>query len=290
MTPSNKISGPADGRMRHTSSTELRPKTEHYDANYDNFQTELYARVRRDAFGNDIGQNSWLTADEQDRFLPSLNLCPGKRLLDVGCGAGGPSFRIASKTGCSVLGIDAHAGAISAATMLAAEQGLAIAEFRVEDATRSLPLPDASFDAITCIDAVNHLPDRRLVFSEWARLVKPSGRLLFTDPTVVTGPLTKEEIATRTYAGFYMLTTPGYNEVVLRECGLRTLTIEDATHTMAESASRRRAARAAHESELRATEGDHTYEAQQNFLEMVEKLARERRLSRLVFAAEKPHD
>ena len=274
--------------MQHTSNTELRPRSDHYDTNYDNFQTELYARIRRDAFGNDIGQNSWLTADEQDRFLPWLNLCPGKRLLDVACGAGGPSLRIASKTGCSVLGIDSHAGAISAATMLVAEKGFAAAEFRVADATRSLPLPDVSFDTITCIDAINHLPDRRLVFSEWTRLLKPSGRLLFTDPTVVTGPLTNEEIATRTYAGFYLLTTPAYNEEMLRECGLRTLTIEDVTHTMAESSGRRRAARAMHESELRTSVAENSYEAQQNFLAAVEKLARERRLSRFVFAAEKP--
>lgn len=276
--------------MEHTPNPELHPRSDHYDTNYGNFQSELYARIRRDAFGNEIGQNSWLTADEQDRFSSWLNLCPGKRLLDVACGAGGPTLRIASKTGCSVLGIDAHAGAISAATMLVAEQGVAVAEFRVADAARSLPFPDLSFDAITCIDAINHLPDRRLVLSEWTRLLKPSGRLLFTDPTVVTGPLTKEEIATRTYAGFYLLTTPAYNEEVLRECGLRILTIEDVTHTMAESADHRRAARAAHESELRTTEGDHPYEAQQNFLVMVGRLAQERRLSRFVFAAEKPGD
>jgi hypothetical protein len=40
----------------------------HYNANYGNFQTELYAEIRREAFGEDIGQNSWLTSDEQDRF------------------------------------------------------------------------------------------------------------------------------------------------------------------------------------------------------------------------------
>ena len=274
--------------MGHTPNPELRPRSDHYDTNYANFQTELSARVRRDAFGEDIGQNSWLTADEQDRFLPWLNLCPGKRLLDVACGAGGPALRIVAKTGCSVAGIDVHLAAITAATSFAAERRLAeMAEFCVEDATRLLPFAEGSFDAITCIDAIHHLPDRSHVLCEWTRLLKPSGRLLFTDPTVVTGPLTKEEIATRTYAGFCLLTTPGYNEEVLRECGLRTLTIEDVTHTIADSAAGRRAARTAHESELRITEGDHSYEAQQDFLVMVERLARERRLSRFVFAAEK---
>ena len=41
----------------------------HYDANYRNFQTDLYEAIRREAFGEDIGQNSWLTADELDGFL-----------------------------------------------------------------------------------------------------------------------------------------------------------------------------------------------------------------------------
>ena len=58
-----------------------------YNANYGNFQTELYAEIRREAFGEDIGQNSWLTSDEQDKFLEWLNLNPEKILLDVACGS-----------------------------------------------------------------------------------------------------------------------------------------------------------------------------------------------------------
>ena len=60
--------------------------TGRYDANYGNFQTELYAQIRREAFGEDIGQNSWLTSDEHNKFLEWLDLASGKILLDVGCG------------------------------------------------------------------------------------------------------------------------------------------------------------------------------------------------------------
>ena len=62
-----------------------------YNANDGNFQTELYTGILRDAFGEDIGQNSWSTAHEQDGFLKGLDLTAGKILLDVGCGAGGPA-------------------------------------------------------------------------------------------------------------------------------------------------------------------------------------------------------
>src|SRR3984957_15385055 len=96
----------------------------HYNANYGNFQTELYTEIRREAFGEDIGQNSWLTSDEQDRFLEWLDLSPEKALLDVACGAGGPALRIAAATGCSVVGIDVHELAVTTARSLAVQRGL----------------------------------------------------------------------------------------------------------------------------------------------------------------------
>jgi ubiquinone/menaquinone biosynthesis C-methylase UbiE len=146
------------------------PPPGHYNANYGNFQTELYTQIRHEAFGEDIGQNSWLTSDEQDRFLEWLDLSPGKILLDVACGAGGPALRIAATTGCSVVGLDVHEQAVTTASLLAAQRGLSVrAEFRSINAAGPLPFSDASFDAITCIDAINHFSDRPRIIAEWAR-------------------------------------------------------------------------------------------------------------------------
>jgi hypothetical protein len=64
--------------MDQTSESKSHVGRSHYDANYGNFQTELYEQIRREAFGEDIGQNSWLTANEQDKFLSWLNLFPAK--------------------------------------------------------------------------------------------------------------------------------------------------------------------------------------------------------------------
>src|SRR5580700_4453564 len=204
------------------------PSAGHYDANYGNFQTELYAQIRQEAFGEDIGQNSWLTSKEQDRFLEWLDLSPGKSLLDVACGAGGPALRIAASTGCSVVGIDVHEQAITTASSLAAQRGLTErAEFRSTDATGPLPFSDAIFDAITCIDAINHFSDRLRIIAEWARLLKPGGHLLFTDPTTLTGPLTNADIAVRSSAGVYLFVPPGYDESVIRQCGLQLKVVED---------------------------------------------------------------
>jgi 2-polyprenyl-3-methyl-5-hydroxy-6-metoxy-1,4-benzoquinol methylase len=260
----------------------------HYDANYGNFQTELYSEIRREAFGEDIGQNSWLTADEQDRFLDWLNLAPGKTLLDVACGAGGPALRVGARAGCSVVGVDVHEQAIATANGLAAERGLAeVAEFLVADAAVHLPFPDGRFDAVTCIDAINHLQDREHVIAEWKCVLKPGGRLLFTDPIIVTGALSNAEIAVRSSIGFFLFVPAGYDDEVLAKCDLRVVVKEDVTSNIARVAERRRTARASRGQALRQIEGVEPYDGQQEFLGVAARVAQERRLSRFVYVSEK---
>ena len=260
----------------------------YYDTNYGNFQTELYSEIRREAFGDDIGQNSWMTAGEQDKFLDWLHLSTGEKLLDIACGSGGPALRIAAKTGCSLVGIDLHEQAISTAKSLAAQRNLKNgAEFRVVNATEPLPFPDAHFDAISCVDAINHIRNRPSVLALWARLLKPGGRLLFTDPVTVTGPLTNEELATRSSVGFLLFVPEGYDKEVIAQCGLRLLVSQNLTMNMAEVAEKRRAAREKRSAAVRQVEGDLAFAAQQNLLAMVAHLAHEARLSRFVYVSEK---
>jgi SAM-dependent methyltransferase len=275
--------------MCEAPRTKPHSTTSHYDANYRNFQEELYAEIRREAFGLDIGQSSWLTADEQDHFLSWLNLSEGKSLLDVACGSGGPALRVADKTGCSLVGIDVHDQAVATAKSLAQQRGLTqCAEFQVVDAAGPLPFRDGQFDAITCIDAINHLPDRTHVISEWARLLKVGGRLVFTDPVTVTGPLTSDEIAVRSSIGLFLFVPADHDQRVIAECGLRLLLREDVTANVARLAERRGVARASRGTSLRAIEGEQTYEGQQRFFEVAARIAREGRLSRFLYVSEKP--
>lgn len=274
--------------MSNRAQSATSGSSAHYDANYTNFETDLYAEIRREAFGVDIGQSSWITANEQDRYLPLLGLSAGKSLLDVACGSGGPALRIAKLTACAVTGIDNHEQAISAANSLAAQSGVTDrVRFSIADASARLPFAAGTFDAITCIDAINHLPNRPAVMSEWARLLKPGGRLLFTDPITVTGPLTSDEIKVRSSIGFFLFVPDGYDESVIRDCGLRLVHKEDTTADMAEIAERRGKARAGHSAALRKIEGDSTYEAQQNFFTVASHIAKERRLSRFLYVSER---
>lgn len=260
----------------------------HYDANYDNFAANLYEEIRRETHDEDIGQNGWLSAKEQDDFISWLELGPDSRLLDVACGSGGPALRIARITGCAVHGVDLHEQGIAHARSLAEAQGLSErARFDQADASQPLPFPAESFDAITCIDAVNHLPNRPRVLADWVGLLKPRGRLLFTDPIVVTGILTNEEIAIRSSIGFFLFVPPGEDERLIEAAGLKLLRREDVTENMAEAARRWGEARAARAEALNEIEGTDTFNGQQVFFEVAARIAAERRLSRFVYVAEK---
>lgn len=261
----------------------------YYDANYGNFHSDLYGEIRRAAFGEDIGQSGWQTAGEQDRYLPALSLASGKKLLDVCCGSGGPALRLAHKTGCALTAIDLHEAAISAARALAASRGMSEqCEFLIANATERLPFNDEEFDAITCIDAIIHLPDRPRVLWEWKRVLKSGGKMLFTDSTVVTGPLTKEEIAVRSSIGYFQFVPPDYDRQVLEQCGLKISISEEVTQNMADLAAGLYRAREAHATMLGQIEGESSYQGQQTFLEVTSRIAQQRRLSRFLYVAEKP--
>jgi SAM-dependent methyltransferase len=174
------------------------------------------------------------------------------------------------------------------ARSLAIHRGLAErAEFRSIDATRPLPFSEANFDAITCIDAINHFSDRPRVIAEWSRLLKVGGRLLFIDPIILTGPLTNAEVAVRSSAGVYLFVPRGYDESVIARYGLRLLVCEDVTANMAKVAEARLAARASKGAVLREIEGDQAYEGQQEFLAVAARVAQEGRLSRFVYVSER---
>jgi len=264
-------------------------RIDHYGASYGNFASALYGEIRRAAFGEDLGQNSWLTASELETFVGWLDPTPRARLIDIACGSGGPSLRIARLTECEILGVDIEEKAIAVAREQALAQGLAArVMFDRVDAGQSLPFQAGSFDALICIDAVNHLPDRVHVLADWARVLKSGGRLLFTDPIVVTGPLSNDEIAVRSSIGYFLFAPPGEDERLIEAAGLELLRREDVTENMAQVARRWGAARAARAEDLRRIEGATTFEGQQEFFTVAERVARERRLSRFVYVAAKP--
>ena len=243
-------------------------------------------QVRELTYGDDVGQSGWVTADELERFADRLELGPGSRLLDVGCGSGGPALRLAERSGASVVGIDLLEEGIATATRLAGERGLADrVRFVRADAGGPLPFADGSFDAVISVDVMCHLPDRLDILREWHRVTTPGARVLFTDPTIVTGLVTDAELADRSAVGVYVFSAGSLDETLLADAGFELVRSEDLTANMAAMAGRWHDARARFRDDLVDDEGMDTFEAIQRFLAASHLLARERRLSRNAYLA-----
>jgi SAM-dependent methyltransferase len=255
-----------------------------FDSTYGHFGERVLKAVREETFGVDIGQNSWTTVEEYDRFLAWLGLSSTDHVLEVASGSGGPALYLARQTGCRVTGIDSNDAGVATASRMAAASGDAErVRFRVADATAFLPFEDGSFDALLCIDSMNHLPDRPAVLREWRRVLRPGGRALFTDPVVVTGPVTNDELALRSSIGLFLFVPPGVNERFIAQEGLELLRMDDVTDNAAKVSGRWHGARRAHMSDLVAIEGAERFDGLQRFFEAVHILTIQRRLSRIVY-------
>ena len=111
--------------------------------NYANFSGNVLAAVREETFGRDIGQNSWLTADEFDRFIEWLGLSSSSHVLEVASGSGGPAMYLARKAGCEVTGVDLNPYGVAAAGHAITSSGAAQrVRFRMADANSTLPFND----------------------------------------------------------------------------------------------------------------------------------------------------
>ena len=114
----------------------------------------------------------------QKGSFEALELKPGDRLLDVGCGTGAASRRAAAVAG-SVVGADLSSEMLKEARQLA--RGIDNVTFVQADA-EALPLEDASFTAIVCTNSFHHYPNPAAAIGEMARVLAPGGRLLVGDP------------------------------------------------------------------------------------------------------------
>ena len=264
--------------------------TGHYDSQYGHFAEDLHAAIRREAFGEEIGQNSWLTADEHRTFFGWLGLDGSSAVLDVASGSGGPALYMARTTGCRVTGIDLHQAGVDAANAAAGAAGQTDrVRFLRADARERLPFDEATFDAAMCIDSINHLYERRNLLDEWYRVVRPGGRILFTNPITVTGLLRRDEMVARSAGmGEFVFTPPGADEAMIMAAGFADVVVEDRTANMERVATDLAAARARHRQALDEIEGAEINAAYARFLEVVATLARERRLSRPAYIASRP--
>ena len=255
---------------------------------YKHFTAQVLDAIRKETFGVDIGQNSWTTVDEYGRFISWLNITANQHVLEVASGSGGPAIYLATKTGCQLTGIDENANAIETATTMAQTVPHSNkVNFTLADANMRLPFEDNTFDGLLCIDSMNHFPDRLEVLKEWNRVLRPGKRAVFTDPVVISGPVTNDELALRSSIGLFLFVPSGFNEQLIAQVGFKLVEQEDVTDNAALIGGRWCDARQNHKDDLLRIESEKQFESLQKFFETVHKLTSERRLSRIVYVAEK---
>lgn len=141
------------------------------------------ARVREYDRGMEVLFQTFATdeATVRAQLTGLLNLQPGARVLETGCGTGRDTLHLAAKAG-ALFATDLSVDMIGVGRLRLAEAGIAANRVHlfVSDATR-LPFADAFFDAAYHFGGINLFPDVKLGIAEMARVVKPGGKVVFGD-------------------------------------------------------------------------------------------------------------
>ena len=139
--------------------------------------SDLMTAAMGDEHPRELGPYSWISRSELAAMADVVRTT-GSRVVDIGCGRGGPGLWVAGETGAHLTGIDIAQAGLDAAARSAQVLGVE-ADFRLGSFSR-VPLPDGAADVVMSVDAFLFEPDREAGAAELKRVLRPGGRLAMT--------------------------------------------------------------------------------------------------------------
>lgn len=132
-----------------------------------------------DAFPFDQDHYGGLAAN--DELARAAAIRTDDLVLDLCCGLGGPARYQALSRRCRVIGLDYNESRVKGAADLTRRVNLARRVRFLRGDAQSLPFPPETFDAVLSQEALLHVPDKARALAECFRVLKPGGRIAFTD-------------------------------------------------------------------------------------------------------------
>ena len=177
----------------------------------------------------DHDQDHYGGLDANRAIARLAGLEPGMRVADFCAGLGGPARFLAREYGVHVTGVELNQARVAGARELTGLVGLEDHVEVIEGNVLAVPLPADAFDAVVSQEAMLHVPDKAAALGEAWRILKPAGRLVFTD-WVAHRPLENEdtEILWQGLAAQTLQSIPGY-ETLIAQAGFETQSSEDLT-------------------------------------------------------------
>lgn len=152
---------------------------------------------------------------------------PSTRVLDLGCGIGGPARYLAATFGCKVTGVDLSPGFIDAADYLTARCGLSDrVTFQTGDALQ-LPFEDGAFDIVYLQHVAMNIEDRTALYDEVRRILALGGRLATYDVVLREGDVIYPLPWARDASTSFLLSEAGTRTALERASFRAALWIDD---------------------------------------------------------------